>query len=293
MKDWKVAGDHLKRRNVTSIIESLEVETPFNFSRGDVESDVPQFIESAWHELGDAAEKVFSLVGRDINFVRDILISLLKYLHVLHTARQLRFNGALTWSLVDAYHATLLGIRAIAAFHGAVSYNVKGRTVMLDFRPASGAPDDVKKFERDHRSVENPVRFIRPVKDKLEQRDAWYLLLRLCRINNCQNESERSLIDQLEELAPKPISSLRNLILYDSVYWTWFSDFKQPTMVEHLLKDAFEGNDEVRPLLEGLGLIHSVINFYSTRLFSHLSIDPHNFPELRSCQDLFPETKSS
>jgi hypothetical protein len=281
MKDWQAASDKIRRRNATAIIESISVDTPFNFSLGVDTSDVPDFLESEWLRFESSPNTVFSLVGRDVNLARDLLISITKYFHVVENARKLRARGALTWMIVDAYHAALLGARVLTAFHGVLSYSVRNRTVLMDYRPNFGSPDEKKRFLKEYKGMEDPVRLLCPTKQKLDQRETWSLLQRLCRISdNDKNAPEGKLNSSLQDVAGKPLSTIRNKILYDSVYWTWFLDFSETPIDPKIIKDRLDSNDEPNILVEGMGHIHKAVNLYSSKLFNQIGIDQSMFPDL-------------
>ena len=92
---------------------------------------------------------------------------------------------------------------------------MKGRTLLVDFRPEFGRVDEVKKFKREHRGINDPIRILRPDKALFEQRDAWSLLGRLCNVTP-DFEGELKRIAGLSEISELPLSALRNQILYDS-----------------------------------------------------------------------------
>lgn len=261
---------------------SIEVEAPFVFDAPTARSDVPDFLDSEWSGLGQDPDVVFSLPGRDANFARDLLIGLSKFHHVLDCAERARVRGALTWTLVDAYHAAMLGGRVLSSFYGVLSYTIRGRTVLMDYRPELGSADDQKQFARDHRGVDGPVRLLRPAKEKLDQKEAWALLRRLSAINSTGRGSEdRHLADEISDVTRVALSSVRNRILYDSVYWTWNRDFDASEHDESLLAAAFSSNDEaVSRLLVSLAKIREAVNRYSAELLVHLAVDIAQFPRL-------------
>ncbi|TIR20896.1 MAG: hypothetical protein E5X33_15425 [Mesorhizobium sp.] len=282
MKSWQAAADKIRRRNINEVIESIEVETPFGFDPAFDASDVPDFLEASWEVIGGGHEAVITLPGRDMNFARDLLISIKKFCHVLECATHARNRGALTWALVDAYHAALLGSRVVAALYGALSYTVNGRTVLVDFRPNLGSVDEVKRFQRDFKGVAEPVLILRPQKALLEQKDSWALISRLSSIGRIgQTGVELEFCSLLEDLAKSSLGAIRNLILYDSVYWTWRYDFGAGPFDERALSAEFVSDDEsVRRLLDSLKALVSSVRRYVAQLLAHLGIEEGAFPEL-------------
>jgi hypothetical protein len=180
-----------------------------------------------WNDIEGETDTIISLPGRDVNFVRDVFMCATKYFHVLESVKRNIQHGSMTWAMVDAYHAALLGTRLFGAIYGILSYTIRGRTVLIDYRPNLGSPDDVKAFRREAKGVDDPVRLLRPQPKHLEQADAWALVTRLCSISRPQAEDVDTL-RLIKELSQEKISAFRNLVLYDSVAWEWLDDFGTP-----------------------------------------------------------------
>ena len=226
MKNWASAFDCLRQRSIAEVSSSAGVSTPFAFDASQDESDVTQFIDSIWADLGNDADIIMSLPGRDMNLVRDTLICATKFFHIIESVQNHINRGAMTWAIVETYHAALLGTRLIAALYGVLSYGVKGRTVLLDYRPEFGREQDRKKFKRENKGLEEPIRIFRPQSHQLSQSEAWDLVKRLCNITSSPPEDKAS-IDDLKSIALAKNSSYRNMILYDSVAWGWLDDFNR------------------------------------------------------------------
>lgn len=279
MKSWDAAVNQVRRRAAIEVVRSIRLEPPFEFDPTANPSDISDFLETEWERILSSHDTVLELPGRDLNFARDVLIAATKFFHVLDCARQARERGALTWTLVDAYHAALLGSRAIAALYGVLSYSVKGRTLLVDFRPEFGRVDEVKKFKREHRGISDPIRILRPDKGLFEQRDAWSLLGRLCNVTP-DFEGELKRIAGLSEISEQPLSALRNQILYDSVYWKWREDFELTRADESTLAKRFNVNDEtVKQLLGAVSRIREVALIYTMELCAQVGFDAARLPE--------------
>ncbi len=244
MRDWASAADHVRRRAFDGLVDSLEVEVPFAFDPVASISEMPDYLNDNWELIRGSPNQIIDLPGRDANLVRDCLISVCKFFHVLGCSRAQYSRGALTWTIVDAYHASLLGARAICALFGVLSYTVRGRTLLVDFRPEFGAVDHARKFKREYRNTSSPVRVLQPTSPLLEQKDAWGLLKRIC--NVCDRlDTDRHALSRLSEIADKPLSQLRNRVLYDSVFWQWRADFSlaRPERVSLAETSALTGTD--------------------------------------------------
>lgn len=243
MKDWASAGDKIRRRSFPHLIESLKIETPFAFDPENSFSEVPDFIETNWDSIKDSSDTIISLPGRDVNFTRDCLISIYKFFHVLECARSQFERGALTWMMVDAYHASLLGARSLCALFGVLSYSVKGRTILIDFRPEFGSVDDMKRFRKEYHRADNPIRVLQPAARLLEQKDVWTILKRIC--NVCERlDGMTDALDKLSATAAKPLSQIRNQVLYDSVFWQWRADFSSTTKSRSVLAQSVASTGE-------------------------------------------------
>lgn len=225
MKDWKSASNSIRQRSSKQIAESLTVEAPFTFNPVMTPSDTPAFLEANWESLGGAHHHIISMPGRDINLATDILITICKFWHVVESARVNHSRGALTWTVVDAYHACLLGARAVCALHGVLSYSLRGRSILIDFRPEFGRVDEMRTFNRNYRSIDDPIGILMPSSRQLEQKDSWGLLKRICDMvpSSDPYKAELSVIAGFAKL---PLSQTRNTILYDSVAWVWRQDFR-------------------------------------------------------------------
>lgn len=278
MKTWESAVDAIRRRTPTDVATSIRVQSPFLFDPAKDTSDMPDFLDTEWKTISASSNVVIQLPGRDINLARDLLICASKFFHVLDCARQTRARGALTWTLVDAYHAALLGTRLIAALYGVLTYSVQGRAILVDFRPELGSIDEKKRFVRDNRGMDDPIRILRPAKQLFEQKHAWLLVERLCNVTP-DFESERNRIEGLLELARRPLSTLRNQVLYDSVYWTWRADFELGTADENVLAKRFNMMEEpIQQFIGALTKIHQIASSYTMEFCAHIGFDTALLP---------------
>lgn len=272
MKDWNSAADQVRRRAFDDLIDSLEVDTPFLFDPVSSVSELPDYLDDNWSDLSLFQNHVIDLPGRDANLVRDTLIALCKFFHVLGCSRYQLQRGAMTWSIVDAYHASFLGGRAFCALCGVLSYTVRGRTVLIDFRPEFGAVDHVKRFRREFKRLDTPVRILQPTAKFLEQKDAWSLLQRVCNVIDKPN-IEQVLFSRFLDIPGKPVSRTRNKILYDSVFWQWRTDFSVPNGQPPGGGDWFLKDEEASEAAATLSTIFEVVCALSRPFLQRIGVD--------------------
>jgi hypothetical protein len=274
---WDGAFRNIRRRSVDDVLSSLEVSHPFNFDIVNDESDVPPYLEDNWEYISGDPSGLLPLPGRDLNFVRDILISSAKFFHVVGCARAQMTRGATTWAIVDAYHASLIGARLIAALFGVLSYGAKRRTVLVDYRPELGAPDDRRAFRREAKGLLQPVRVLCPQPKFLQQTDVWALVARVCAISKLDTEDpvDSRLLAELGRLVGEPISAFRNTMIYDSVAWAWTDDLT-PTPAGPALQQArlidTEGAHALT--LDVLSIIFEFCKRHISRMGSSIGFDP-------------------
>lgn len=274
MRDWRAASEKIRRRTVLEIAESLAIESPFHFSAVSTQSDTSAYLDSNWDILAGAPDYVLSFPGRDASYVNDSLICVAKFWHVVERARTNFDLGALTWTVVDAYHACLLGARAISALSGVLSYSLRGRTVLVDFRPEFGSPDDRKAFKKAHGAVDDPVRVLRPLnRQLLEQKDTWAVLTRICALSTA-TDPNKDCYSRISSFAEQPLSQPRNMVFYDSVAWLWRTDFRvQGDGVEFEQSVAsLDGN--VDATLAALNEIFGFSKILLAELSSRIGFDP-------------------
>jgi len=275
MKTWDAAQKKIRRRSPAEVIESLSVESPFVFDPVEDVSDIPEFLDEFWDSFGSSADQLVDIPGRDVAYVRDTLIALSKFKHVLWCAEERRAAGSLTWALVDAYHAAFLGVRVLIALHGVHTYSVRGRAVLVDFAPGLGGINDQKTFRQEAKGLLSPVRLLRPTKEKIDQAETWGFVTRLCDVSSLDKESiEWACLSNLRTLAERKLSHVRNKIIYDSSYWTWRSDFSSAVLSEPQLGEMFVApDDHVANLLKALEQVWNTCDRLSLPLVQELSVE--------------------
>lgn len=271
---WDGSFQQIRRRSAADVRSDLDVTAPFLFDVQGQESDLPGYLDAQWSNLGASENSIISLPGRDMNLVRDTLMAATRFYHVIDCARTQVRRGAMTWAMVDSYHASLLGAKAMFALYGVFAYGVRNRTVLVDFRPELGSVDDEKKFRKANKGVENPIRVLIPKVKYLEQQDAWALLTRLCNITQTKPE-DVDLINRIKDGASLPLSAFRNATLYDSVAWQWPSDLVAPRMPPADRIARIAADDEVQSSsLKVMAAIFEFVTANIGELGSALSYDP-------------------
>lgn len=184
---------------------------------------MPDLISQQVEERQPPHEIVIDLPDRDVALVTDALTCITKFLHVVQSCRANARRGALTWSVVDAYHAALLGGRAIAATMGVVPYLLGGRSYLVDFRPEFGTPQDRIKFRKTFGRQDSPILILSPRVPHFEQNDQWHLVSRLLRFA-LHDIEDASRLELLIEAAVNFPGEIRNAVVYDSLKWIWRAD---------------------------------------------------------------------
>lgn len=283
MKDWSTASERIRRRTVLEIADSLAVESPFRFSAVNAQSDTPGYLDANWDILDDTQDYILSYPGRDANYVNDSLICVAKFWHVIERARANFDHGALTWTVVDAYHACLLGARAISALSGILSYTLRGRTVLLDFRPEFGSPDDRKAFRRAHGAVDEPVRVLRPQNRQLEQKDVWAVLKRVCALSTAADPNKAFYV-RISDFAGQPLSQPRNYVFYDSVAWLWRTDFRLQAEAVSFDHSVNSFDVDVDLTLAALNEIFGFSKILLDELSSRIGFDPSTLSDIATTE---------
>ena len=271
---WDGVFQQIRRRSAADVRTDLDVAVPFLFDVQGQESDLPGYLDAQWDTLSGHENLIINLPGRDMNLVRDTLMAASRFYHVIDCARAQVRRGAMTWAMVDSYHASLLGAKAMFALYGVFAYGMRDRTVLVDFRPELGSVDDAKKFKKANKEVENPIRVLIPKAKYLEQKDAWALMTRLCNITQTTLENAE-LIRRIKESAESPLSAFRNATLYDSVAWQWPSDFVSPRMALANRIARIAAEDEFQSAsLKALAAIFEFVTANMKELGSAVSYDP-------------------
>lgn len=224
MNSWEAAGNKVSRRSFAELADGLDVIPPFSFSFQDAISEVPDFLSDAIRERGAPCQSAVEFPGRDVALARDVFTCASKFLHVLQCCRAHALRGAVTWAVVDSYHAAFLGMRTLCGLLGVVPYAVDDRTIIVDFRPELGSPQDIHRFRSDFGRLTSPIRILAPTPKQMEQRHFWMLAGRLLRLARAASDADADTLDALEAAAKSSPGAFRNEVLYSPLAWRWRDD---------------------------------------------------------------------
>lgn len=269
MNRWEAALTRVSRRSISEAVETLAVEPPFAFNFAEAVSEMPGLIAEQVEDKQPPHEIIIDLPDRDVTLATDMLVCITKFLHVVQCCRANARRGALTWGIVDAYHAAILGARAVGATMGVIPYVVSGRSFLVDFRPEVGTPQDRIKFRKTYGRHESPILVLSPRPAHFEQNDQWKLLIRLLRFA-AQNYADPARLQVLIDAADRFPGEVRNLVVYDSLKWIWRGDsssLSQETLSSAAIAELLAENPCGTDLLDGLySLLQDQFNTLTAKL---------------------------
>jgi hypothetical protein len=173
---------------------------------------------------------VIEFPGKRASFAADAMSAFSKFYHVMGCSRLLMSSGAMTWSISDGYHTSMLGGRAVLASFGVLPYSFPGRTVLVDFFPEYGSKDQRNAFKKATKDITEPVRLLAPISSPLlEQKELWRVVERIGNVAELDAD-EQGLFLQIVDLLKERPWTTRNQSLYDSVAWIWPSDIAMPSV---------------------------------------------------------------
>lgn len=225
MKSWAAAGDRIRERRFNDLLNDAERDIGWGYDFTTYRSALPGFVQSILADNAGLAEDVVEFPMKQVLFVSEALTAITKFYHVLACACVSMDHGALTWSTVDAYHASLFGARALLATYGVVPYSLEGRTVLVDLWPEVGRHDYVKSFRKEYGHSTDLIRLMAPSR-QLTQGDLWALLKRLSNVADRGDEEQQERLRHLREIIDEKPWQSRHANLYDSASWTWPEDIE-------------------------------------------------------------------
>jgi hypothetical protein len=213
---------------------------------------------------GHCEQRRCSLPGKRASFAADAMSTLSKFYHVLGCSRLLMSSGAMTWSVSDGYHTSMLGARAILASFGILPYSFPGRTVLVDFFPEYGTKDQRRAFQKATKGIGEPVRLMTPASSPLlEQKELWKFIERLSNVADLTSPTELRLFPQITELLKERPWATRNKSLYDAVEWIWPDDIGMPPVSPaHQTMLLSTTSSEVLALSSFLDAVFELVSHY-------------------------------
>lgn len=276
MNKWEAAFSKISRRHLFEVIDELDIAPPFAFSFRNSNSYIPELIESELDDSRPPFQKIIELPGRDVALATDALVCVVKFLHVLQSARSNALRGAITWSIVDSYHASLLGARAICALMGVVPYTVRKRTVLIDFRPEFGSPQDRTRFRKTHGHPNNPIAIFVPQPAHLEQKHIWALMHR--QMAFARMTRQRPEFDTIMSAIDGSPAEFRNLVMYDSLGWLRKQDC---STLRQTIMTATQIDNAIAPNIAAIQMgdaIYSLIQDSVFRLRGKIGLTANSLP---------------
>lgn len=153
-------------------------------------------------------------------------------------------SGRVSWSSVDAHHASVLFAKYIVGICGVFIIRHGETWHFIDIFPdlKSGNQKREKKFREETRSLNDPVTVVSNSKHKVEQQHVWDLFQRMVRILNTSRLDEREQ-SWVQNFKFKGYQSLRNKIFYTGHFWPERNDLLQPTAPPYEMNSIPEIND--------------------------------------------------
>jgi hypothetical protein len=164
---------------------------------------------------------------------REAVYLLHKAFHVTGCAENQARQGYKTWSLADAYQASLFGAKAILYFFGIALAEFKSKAVLIDIWPKE--EDTHRRRKQKLRLPDDlSIQFIK-LNMKFEHRHVWAIFQRLLRVIDI-NIWPETYIQALTKLEIAEFAKQRNLLQYKNEVWI-FDDLYQfvvdPSFGEH------------------------------------------------------------
>jgi hypothetical protein len=147
---------------------------------------------------------------------REAVYLLHKAFHVTGCAENQAKKGYKTWSLADAYQASLFGAKAILYFCGIALAEFDNKAVLIDVFPK--VEDRQKRQKLKLKLLDDPaIQFIK-LNMKFEHRHVWAIFQRLLNVFD-MSVWEDSYIRALKKLGGKDFAKQRNELNYKNEVW--------------------------------------------------------------------------
>lgn len=158
--------------------------------------------------------------GIESNALSDLIRLKLKADMAWESTGALFSSGRVSWSAVDAHHASVLYARYIAGISGVFAVRHRENWHLLDVFPdlKSGNQKREKKFRQDTVGMQKPVVVVSNGKNKIEQQHIWDLFQRMMRVLSTELLDEREQT-WIRNFNFKGYQSVRNKVFYTSHYW--------------------------------------------------------------------------
>lgn len=258
---WARAFDRSRERVLETLANRVPEGAFSEHSFRDYVSPIPNFAASLF---ADSTENIFVnvLQQKAEVFAAEALSAHSKFHHSLACTNLLSKWGALTWSLLDAYHCALFGAKAILSSYGLSIFTVNGQSCLADLWPELGRRNEIQKFEKAYGKRDSLVRIER-TGGTLGQRDIWSGLERVCRIGKSDNTEVEGRLEKIREIiALKPWQN-RHSTLYSSDRWQWRDDIVMMQLPEKEVHARFLDGSDVSIVVELVDEMFSLLSLIS------------------------------
>jgi len=216
MKKWeKIAELHIYRRSKQSILD-IDLSTPDNGepSLHDVFSNYDGRIQAE----NDEGWGVIEAPGIREAARSELSRLLRKSSEAVEATTILLQNGKCKWGTVDAYHASLLNIKAILGYFGIFITQTKTSSFAIDISPSFADPRIRKEWDAAANSFSSPVKVITRNEPTIGHSAVVTLFRRLFAVNYQEIVGNDDVRKALRKLDVDRYHPLRNRVIYISSY---------------------------------------------------------------------------
>lgn len=223
--DWdRLSKNHLHLRTWEVIAPKWRAFFPFNLEDISGEPTLEDGLMSVAEDRipFNGNKLVVNLPERITLAFFDAAFAVAKAVHARRAADESIRAGMISWGCVDAYHSSLLSIKAVLALFGLSICNLKGRSFLVDIFPEFGTQQQSKDFRKQNRGVADPVAIIGNGK-RIEQRHIWTIFNRLLNLPGFPEAADQCVAD-LQQFKYGAFHSARHNIIYESRSWPIVGD---------------------------------------------------------------------
>lgn len=172
--------------------------------------------------------------GIERNAMSDLMRLKLKADMALESTGALFDSGRVSWSGIDAHHASVLFAKYIVGICGVFIVRHGETWHFIDVFPdlKSGNRKRERKFLEGSRDLSSPVTVVSNDRYKVEQQHIWDLFQRMVRILNTSRLDQREQ-SWVKNFNFKGYQSLRNKIFYTGHFWPQRDDLLRPMAPAH------------------------------------------------------------
>jgi hypothetical protein len=243
MADWTTFAKNNVPSRDWSLIRQAWSAAAIGFEYGTVpalEDSVSGIVGQDFEALQPST--VISMSGREVSALHDTAESALRGVYILAITKTCLAAGQPSWASLDAYHCSLVFCRAILGLLGIYFVRIGDTNCAVDIFPEGGDASLQRKFHRQFRDIEHPIRlFYRKKGSLIEQAGMWALLVRTLRMASLPTslDQEKAAILSIKD----GFGRARNDILYTNHEWPFSPDLLHPVTFLNLRDDLTELTD--------------------------------------------------